>query len=39
MARAKRLAGSINIEQVSKPLNLDILDENGYSATGFINPP
>ena len=33
MARSKRLAGQIKIEPTSKPLNLDILDQNGYQTT------
>ena len=32
MARAQRLAGEINIKPVQKPLNLDILDQKGYSS-------
>ena len=31
MSRAQRLAGEIKIKPVQKPLNLDILDQKGYS--------
>lgn len=33
MARAQRLAGEIKIQPYKKPLNLDILDQNGFATS------